>query len=448
MEKFEDVKNQTIRKILQNMSIPYCNCDKCTYDKDRIPKRNDDIYLEIESFQEYEFTQCITYEMAIRNKNNTNEVEKVIKWYLKNEVIFEKIKNDKEYRDRLYKKEYDDLSKDEKGFVDYYLKNYNDVHSFEHCFDMELSRMVNNLEIIPFIDSHNTEYVNGTIINNQRVYNEEIYYFLDNFLYYRDKRLNKKIYKIIDSKLLGGRDHEQRGILHEELKIRYEEYVNFMGVSLEKRDIREGYILDTSIKRISELTNNTIETPRQFIDDYKKNANTNFRNIEDSESDFEEIEYEYGHTIINNFKRPKLKLINSKTSTNLKIEIDLNTPLNEVIAYVKHLKKDLTKDNILKAPIELLGVAVSMDQKNNNKLPNKSERYADMFFIYDCKKRGISNSKISNEIYNYYADKGITTKTMDAKTIKKYYEIAIEYIDNRRYTELITGIDKKEFWTE
>ena len=40
----------------------------------KLPKRKDPIYKEIEEFKDYEFTNCIAYEMAIRNK----EVQKVI----------------------------------------------------------------------------------------------------------------------------------------------------------------------------------------------------------------------------------------------------------------------------------------------------------------------------------------------------------------------------------
>lgn len=32
-----------------------------------LPKRDDDIYKEIENFEDYEFTQCVAFEMAIRN---------------------------------------------------------------------------------------------------------------------------------------------------------------------------------------------------------------------------------------------------------------------------------------------------------------------------------------------------------------------------------------------
>ena len=39
-----------------------------------LPKRTDVIYKEIESFEDYEYTNCIAYEMAIRN----DEVRKKI----------------------------------------------------------------------------------------------------------------------------------------------------------------------------------------------------------------------------------------------------------------------------------------------------------------------------------------------------------------------------------
>ena len=36
---------------------------------DRLPQRDDLIYKEIEEFQDYELTNCIAYEMAIRNED-------------------------------------------------------------------------------------------------------------------------------------------------------------------------------------------------------------------------------------------------------------------------------------------------------------------------------------------------------------------------------------------
>ncbi|MFA6137170.1 MAG: hypothetical protein WC667_03705 [Sulfurimonas sp.] len=49
----------------------------CTKDMPDLPKRSDYIYQEIESFKDYELTQCVAYEMAIRNNNVKNILDKI-----------------------------------------------------------------------------------------------------------------------------------------------------------------------------------------------------------------------------------------------------------------------------------------------------------------------------------------------------------------------------------
>ncbi len=39
-----------------------------------LPKREDAIYKEIASFEEYELTQCAAYEMAVRNDENLKAI--------------------------------------------------------------------------------------------------------------------------------------------------------------------------------------------------------------------------------------------------------------------------------------------------------------------------------------------------------------------------------------
>ena len=51
---------------------------------DRLPQRDDLIYKEIEEFQDYELTNCVAYEMAIRNENISALVNK----YLKKRFVF------------------------------------------------------------------------------------------------------------------------------------------------------------------------------------------------------------------------------------------------------------------------------------------------------------------------------------------------------------------------
>ena len=49
---------------------------------DKLPQRDDLIYKEIEEFQDYELTNCIAYEMMIRNSFFLKDRE-----YLKSELI-------------------------------------------------------------------------------------------------------------------------------------------------------------------------------------------------------------------------------------------------------------------------------------------------------------------------------------------------------------------------
>lgn len=70
-----------------------------------LPKRSDPIYQEIENFEDYEYTNCIAYEMAIRNIKN----KKLTKEFEKNlniEDIIYIIKT--EYDEDIHKKEFFD----------------------------------------------------------------------------------------------------------------------------------------------------------------------------------------------------------------------------------------------------------------------------------------------------------------------------------------------------
>ena len=55
----------------------------------KLPKRKDPIYTEIEQFEEYEFTNCIAYEMAIRN----NEVKRLFNFIKTNDNLRWNIKS-------------------------------------------------------------------------------------------------------------------------------------------------------------------------------------------------------------------------------------------------------------------------------------------------------------------------------------------------------------------
>lgn len=153
------------------------------------------------------------------------------------------------------------------------------------------------------------------------------------------------------------------------------------------------------------------------------------------------------------FKRPqvaveKLKILNPELTVNL------NRPLSEIIALITHIKEDIEKNNLLKLPIELLGMelkkadnlicndkgAKCFDPRN---ILSKQQKMADMFYIYDCLKLGISQRKIRDNIYNYYQDKGLDIP-LDPATLRKYRDIAMGYIVEGKYKEMLTGISVNE----
>ena len=146
------------------------------------------------------------------------------------------------------------------------------------------------------------------------------------------------------------------------------------------------------------------------------------------------------------YSRPKMTIKNISKVT--KLEINLSLPKKDLLDYISKIKDEV--DEKIKSPAETLGVKLEKadnlicDSKgkcfDSRKTLSKQEKVADMFYIYDCLELGMTQRKIQNEVYNYYANKGKEDRTLDAGTLRKYRSIAIDYIDNMKYKELITGV--------
>jgi len=115
--------------------------------------------------------------------------------------------------------------------------------------------------------------------------------------------------------------------------------------------------------------------------------------------------------------------------------LNLALPTAELLSFVEEFKNMYDKDNtIVKNVYELFE-----NKKNKNiNLPNIQNNYADMFFIYDCRKLGYTQAKIQSKIDRYYEDLDTNNPTIQLKTISKYHKISIEYIDNKKYKYLVT----------
>ena len=236
-------------------------------------KRNDKQYLDVESFEEYEFTKCIAYEMAIRN-------DRVVE-IVKNELTNPGMANMEEEKELIYEYAI------ESGYHDY------------HFFKEEIK--IYNKYFKEFID-----------------HKEDI-----------PKQTKEDIWKS-------------------------------EGYKSSKFIIQDGFY-HRSVVAMDGIT-----------------------------------PYYESNVISPYFKRPRMY---SELSDNeVAVYIDLALPENELIAYIKHLKK-LYNRNIFTTPYDEFIHKIAKTDKHKKSLP-KGSKMADIFFVYDCLKLGYKKSKIRNEIYN------------------------------------------------
>ncbi len=178
--------------------------------------------------------------------------------------------------------------------------------------------------------------------------------------------------------------------------------------------------------------------------------------------------------------------IRKDISKEIDITLNLALPKEELLAYVEALKDNYDKDHesiSFENEVELVNPYKDLNvrgMKGAPEVPNMKKRlYADMFFVYDClstedgkKHRGSAIQHIMHQLEEYYAEvlandiinnkhkerigddeykkrlkdnlKNDYNLTRTDKTIKEYYKKMVDFIDNERYKELLTGIKQKE----
>lgn len=146
------------------------------------------------------------------------------------------------------------------------------------------------------------------------------------------------------------------------------------------------------------------------------------------------VPYFERNDIIPHYKRPKVEIYEYDNTAS--VMLDMSKPVSELTAFIEQLKK-MYDVGIIQTPYDDFVQGISLCD-TRRRLPKKIVM-ADIFYIYDALTLGYSRKKIQFEVYCYYADKGTETRTLDYKTLKKYYDFALDYIDNKRYLELATG---------
>lgn len=341
----------------------------------KLPKRSDSIYKEIEEFEDYEYSNCIAYEMCIRNK----EVKR----------LFEVLEKMEHLRKSLKPKERINWKKHRR---DYY----------------------------PIVENKLTLNVIKKELKNK--------YFID---------FNKK--QIINHKPENLKDC--LGLISFVPKAKSNEAKEF-----ENKEFEKWLFIDKIGK------NEIIKDGYYSIQTYYKKDN------------------KYKNKIYTNFKKELIKPYN-KTE----IELNLNLPKNELIAYISKIKDDYDKDNsIIKSPLELLGEDIKIDNSIDKNKINKN-LIAKKFFVYDYVTKRLEQIEDSIKNYTieyeekkedinkspYYTkqDKLIQIRELKKEleeninqrkieifeefedipkgTAKRYYYDIKDYIDDLKYKELI-----------
>lgn len=327
-------------------------------DTNPFPNRHDSIYTNIENIEDFEFTHSIVYQFARRNEN----IQNILNFL--NDLF------------ALYE-----------GFIHKRLDEYNKYILKNNFKEDENIKKAEEL-INPIINEHLSEIVK---FHNQKELKEE----LEGLSIKNVKEKFCNIIKLLTDKL-------------------YNDYYIIYTTEFPSlfKNINDIYNPTTNLERdklLTEIVNNL------DLDDCKYNIKNN---------DFFDI-----FQIITNYKKEiKLNIIYPKYKTairdftDVKIALNLNLPVNEIIDFIKKIKDDYnSKNSIIKTPLELFGEKLGIDTDYKN--TKRKKEWVDLLFIYDYYLIGIKNNKkkmnIENEIQLIFT-KIYGVKVMrDTKTVKK-----------------------------
>jgi hypothetical protein len=330
-----------------------------TVDAEELARDNKN-YKEIESFEQYELTTCIAYEMAIRNSIVDDKLKKL-------ELLAE-FEDEHQY---LELEESDDslfgLSEDR-------WKELSEVLSLQSgLFAIELQKM---------IDKEKSKVFDSELY--QEIYCEDALYDRDEIVkkVYKNEKfcVNKTITKISTSAIYHMKDFLEKDLI-------YTHYIYPKSTVFQIPGSNEPYYFDDEEHSLVNFMNlpNIDENDCGFF--YKiQNNNTTSLNLQivDDNDDYENIyrkseepkKFEI-NTIIQTFKR---RMYEPRTSL---LALNFSKSLEENIAYLKAMYKhfDNNDKKIIKTPLEYLGNELKIDTINYKNM--SASEWADCFFIYD-----------------------------------------------------------------
>lgn len=365
-----------------------------------LPKRSDFSYKEIEKFEDYEYTNCIAYEMSIRNKELKELLKEIVNYPL--------------YEFSPYKDKHNELDEklEKNYFINFKIRKHIEK-SYEEYLKKYHKEFYERRECIQIMKAFRNKEFEKHIIDNITEYEEKVQnYFYNNF-----ERLKFEYDEFTTEEHA---THENsRPLIHEVYVVKID---------------GEFELVDKESPCIAVIENrNFLRFKRPRLSVYKELDKTIKFNINPNLPKKELIAYisklKDVYDEDNSIIKSPLELLgeNFKKADNKKINKKLIADKFFIYDYIKARQEKIKSDNELYSQVYKEEV---QNIKNNHELTRKYKEIQ----LKELKKEFEENTNTRiNELFE-------DIKGFPSATVKRYYYDIKPFIDDCKYKELITRI--------
>lgn len=365
----------------------------------KLPNRADEKYTRIEGYEDYEFTHCIAYEMAIRNENVKKLNSTLEKLNSLSSNIFSNFSSKLSFEDKMNCLE----------------KKLNTLKSLSKTLDVNnppeaISEIFNQLSTD--LDNNHLQTIKEKFI--QIIDENEKDYFISIIKKYQDSNIKPLLLKYEENdleKLFNKANFKEQLHLIKVLmnsiedKLAYEYYVVNEKKSITPKFIEEFISKDTNHEPSSEINYhiNAVFTNPNYKQNYIHEKNSGYIAYQGA---YEKDNSFTINKVKQNFTQP-LRIFNT-----MDISINPSLPLNDILAFVKKIKEDYDKNNSFKSFFEFAEEDLnSQNDKTtlDKKISFTKEKWADMFYIYDYFQFYSSNENKINKGKNVKSNEDTLT---------------------------------------
>lgn len=389
------------------------------------PSRDMEQYRDVENFRQYELTNNLIYEMAIRN----DEAQKVIELFLKDYVE----KDSERGEVILSSLDLNEYAGTLQGYGFSPFQLYLDYHFFDRVNE-NLKRIKADLE-----EQRNEA---GKKFND---YADEQGY---------ERKNLREVFK--QDKYAAELDYEHSML--DDMLMRFESILfrleNFEHKYTPEDQEKTAKLLERELPPIRKWSTYTASEFFETCTVYKEGVKRDFADLfserERNEDGDSPIKYLSAKWVKPRYSRPTLGF-GFETSRIVDVKLDLSLPEDDLVDFIKIVKQQ--HKTMIKNPVEILGGSVEDGELPSVPKKDAPMRWADIFFIYDLWKelekegfniwgRGGIIDTIQEYLTNYHFYEGHTfrrdvSEWMSADTVNGYFKTITPYIKDKKYLQLL-----------